>query len=543
MYFTFIVQLSTKSRDETENWIVALQAVLDEVVETDKMDEYNEVYEQPQVNHHQMDLQGRLECIQARNLPSLPAEPSQQKPQLPLPNRLPAPIQFEKSQSSSSEESIKRQSVDSSTNTDDELYQVLPSPAASTTPYSSVENLKPSDEEIYNSIEDNKCSTSENINSTYLNERRPPSQLEWPGPPSEEVYDIPSPTVRPLNTKNSNGSATTENNSFSTIALQRKETFSQQLQKAFRTSTTVSNTRGVYDIPPSNPRPVLSAKDKKLFKIEPKEQIEVSTEYDCVSNPPRSITSSIPIHPTTSKSTTNLQEKKNLYQLKPLSTFKKDPPTKCLPKPSTEIKSVGRCFSRVSPQRIPLTSLTEIITSSKIGTELKPSSIKKEVSSVDGKVITPPVVKVSSQQTKFLNSLLESRVITKSDIVDTAKKVPPTRPPPPVRTFKERKIVESNVAMDELSQHLMKRALKIKETENLTTEIKSEDSLENSNKGATKERYRARLAYIASNIMEVSVNKDEIVQVLTKTEVNWLVQARNKKGLIPKEYLVPVSTS
>jgi hypothetical protein len=57
-----------------------------------------------------------------------------------------------------------------------------------------------------------------------------------------------------------------------------------------------------------------------------------------------------------------------------------------------------------------------------------------------------------------------------------------------------------------------------------------------------KEQYKARWAYVATNSFELSINSGEIVQVLSKSGANWLVQAKNKKGLVPQEYLVPLAS-
>lgn len=60
---------------------------------------------------------------------------------------------------------------------------------------------------------------------------------------------------------------------------------------------------------------------------------------------------------------------------------------------------------------------------------------------------------------------------------------------------------------------------------------------------SVKDQYKARWAYVATNNLELSVNSGEIVQVLTKSGASWLVQARSKKGLVPKEYLVPIAAN
>ena len=52
--------------------------------------------------------------------------------------------------------------------------------------------------------------------------------------------------------------------------------------------------------------------------------------------------------------------------------------------------------------------------------------------------------------------------------------------------------------------------------------------------------YKARWQYVPQNALEVSMNCGEMVQVICKSGPNWLVRIGKKKGLVPKEYLLPV---
>lgn len=559
--------MSTKNRDETEEWISALQAILFQLNDspespTEKMDDDDDsVYEEPELNAQQRELQSRMESIQGRNLPSLPATEQENKPPLQKSGKvnggkMTTLFQY-RGRSSSSDESVghKRQSVDSSTNTDD-VYQELPSPTASATPYSSVENLARSSEDIYNSVEDvgSLSAQSTNKNTTVCTVPGGRIQhfhslsdglVQWPGPPPEEdlpVYDIPSPTIRPLScfsALSDDGQASPPVKSFaSQILKSRSAILNQQPSKLSGSGsvTVISNNPEVYDVPACNPRPISITKE-----IEP----EDLKAYDRVTSPPRIVIpppeATPPPPPAAAKIARYWQEKISQVD-KPLNSFKKStsPQTKCLPKTSTETKSVGRCFSRTSPQRTPLNTLAELL-ASKNGVSLKPSALKTNVTNTNGSTTTNTGI-------RFVGKLGSTAMSTFSPVVKTSnvdnssnnKKEPPPRPPAPTRSTSGSKISES--ISEELNQKLMKRSLKTDEVKDPAVESKIKDSATPSLKNV-KEQYKARWAFVATNALELSINSGEIVQVLTKSDVSWLVQARNKKGLVPKEYLVPIATN
>ena len=549
--------MSTKSREETEEWIVALQAILVQVNDspespTEKTDDDGDsVYEEPSLNAQQRELQSKMESIQGRNLPSLPAIEQENKPPLQKStgkvngSKMANLFQF-RGRSSSSDESVKRQSVDSSTNTDD-LYQELPSPTASNTPYSSVENLKRSSvEDIYNSVEDvgNSSCQPTNKNTTFCTVAGGKIQhslslsdglVQWPAPPPEEdlpVYDIPSPTIRPLSCfgvlSDERKASPVLAKSFESQIKNRRDVLLLNQQKSKLSDsgsvTVVSSNPEVYDVPANNPRPITK-------EMEP----EDSKAYDRVIIPPRTVLpppeADLPSPPAATKIARYWQEKISQVD-KPLNSFKKSasPPTKCLPKTSVETKSVGRCFSRTSPQRTPLNTLTELLTS-KNGVSLKPSALRANVANTNGKTTCQNEIKVGKLGNTFMAF----------SSMDTNKKEPPPRPPAPIRSTSGNKLSDSVSMADELSQKLMKRAMKIDEVKEPPAELKIKDNATSGLKIAN-DQYKARWAYVATNTLELSINSGEIVQVLTKSDASWLVQARNKKGLVPKEYLVPMAT-
>lgn len=581
--------MSTKSRDETEEWIMALQAILIQVVDslelqTEKINEdCDSEYDQPLEHIKKKDLQSRMETIQGRNLPSLPPTEQENNPQQlqktgKVNGKMATLFRF-RGQSSSSEEeqSNKRQSIDSITSATDDVYQELPSPAASATPYSSVENLKHSMEDIYNSVEDvgslsthdlstNKSSAISPVRGGNIHHSRSLSDglVTWPNAPPEDlpVYDIPSPTIRPLSTLSilsdeggSNGTTRLKNHQKDAkIGI----VFHLQARKQFSSGSlnVVSDGPEVYDVPVTNPRRVSITENEN----------EALLAYDRVTTPPRTVnppsevnsTPPPPPTPATKKIARYWQEKISQVD-KPLNNFKKDssPPTKCLPKPSTvekvmplaEIKSVGRCFSRTSPQRAPLASLTELLASTKNGVDvqiIKPSALKTNVANINGSLIG---IKVGSKQGNTSLSTFNHHGVKASNIGHSSsnKKEPPPRPPAPVRPPLAIKAGESMNLADELNRKLMKRVIKNGEVaeEQPTTEPKNrKDSIVTTfNKTMNvKEQYKARWAYVATNSFELSINSGEIVQVLSKSGANWLVQAKNKKGLVPQEYLVPLAS-
>lgn len=582
--------MSTKSREETEEWIMALQAILIQVNDplespTEKIDEdcYTD-YDQPLECTKKTELQSRMESIQGRNLPSLPATELennllQQLNKTGKANgKMNTLFRFRgRSSSSEEEQQSKRQSIESIASEVDEVYQELPSPVASTTPYSSVENLKESTEDIYNSVEDVRNSTHDlpsNKNSAVSSVRGGNIQhsrslsdglVTWPNAPPEDlpVYDIPSPTIRPLSTI---GVLSDEAGSNGTTGLknQRQETkrgfiFTQKSrnQSSSGSVNAVSEYRPeVYDVPANNPRRISIAENEN----------EALLAYDRVTTPPRTViphpevkSPASPLAPTpATKKVARYWQEKVCQVDGPSNNFKKDtsPPTKCFPKPSSvekvmplaEIKSVGRCFSRISPQRAPLASLTELLASSKNGGDIqmiKPSAFKAKVANVNGSLTG--IKETGGKQGKMSYSTFNPGVKASNiDNSNSNKREPPPRPPAPIRSPLTIKTGESINLADELNRKLMRRVMKNEEVASgqLPTESKNmKDSTVTIISKPKKELYKARWAYVATNNLELSINSGEIVQVLTKSGASWLVQARNRKGLVPKEYLVPMAAN
>jgi hypothetical protein len=314
----------------------------------------------------------------------------------------------------------------------------------------------------------------------------------------------------------------------------------------------VSDCLEVYDVPAINPRRISIIENEN----------EALIAYDRVTTPPRTVfplpevNSPPPPTPATKKITRYWQEKISQVD-KPLSTIKKDtsPPIKCLPKlpsvekvmPLAEIKSVGRCFSRTSPQRAPLASLTELLASSKNGVDIqliKPSTLRSNAVKINGSM-TGNKVGSKHGNTSFSTFNHEIKV-SNTDNFSSIKKEPPPRPPAPIRSPLTIKTSEPINLADELNRKLMKRVIQNEEVskELLPTESKTiKDSIVTSLNKTVKEQYKARWAFIATNNLELSINSGEIVQVFTKGDAKWLVQARNRKGLVPKEYLVPVAAN
>lgn len=543
--------MSTKSREETEEWIVALQAILIQVgdsqdTKADKIDDdddsfYNDIPE----NIQQRDIQSRMESIQGRNLPSLPAkeqEKTSQSQEKPI-NKVNIRPFFQRGRSSSSEEeqSFKRQSVDSSTNTDD-VYQELPSPTASGTPYSSLDSLKESSEDIYYNVEEKKNVTNnlESYENIQQSQRVPDRSLRWPTPPPEDdipVYDIPSPTIRPLSTVSvkSENDETLNQSSFASLISQSRNIVLQRKISKSGSVTVVSSAPEVYDVPASKPRPISMTKESEL---------ETSIAYDHVPTPLRTFipSSEINVQPPPPTSQMNKLARSWKDKLdKPLTNFKKEssPPTKCLPKPSTETKSVGRCFSRTSPPRTPLASLTELL-ASKNGVVLKPSALKMNAANIKENTTTDPAgTSIGTKLGTKPSISLKPKVTVANNNSFINKKDPPPRPPAPIRS--PNKTSEPSNITDELSRKLMQRAMKSEQGSEPVTKTEVKDNATSGLK-EVKEQYKARWAYVATNPLELSINSGDIVHVISKTDPNWLVQApNNKKGLVPKDYLVPIT--
>jgi len=488
--------MSTKSREETDGWITCLQSALSQTPETMEQrdlldDEEENVYDDPvEVQQQQSRPKARLELIQGRHLPSVPSE-EVNKTAKPLANSSSSSLmatifKFPRGhqKNSTADDPLiivnnKRQSVDSSTDTDD-LYQELPSPTRSATPYSSVES-------IHNGIQDDIYDDASSARKPIKTVVKKDSKLALLSVPDDgkvlPVYDIPSPGIRPLFQSTDE---TDKSNSFPVAAE-------------------------VYDVPPPNPK-----------RITPDPPVAEAPSYDRLPTPPRSVTAPTkPQH----KMARFWQEK--LGESSPL--FRKEPsPPKCLPLQQQvngkETKSVGRSFSRVSVNRTPLTSLTELMASSSSsgGAQVSPGGSKTSV--------------LKEKLAKDIKSSFNRGPISPVISLNNGKKEPPPRPPAPSAA---RPI--TNLAA-ELSQQLAKRQQRQQQNSLEEAEIKQkeEDLKLVSPPSPTGEQFKARWAYVAENSSELSLNKGESVDVLSKNGPSWFVRVRNKKGLVPCEYLIPV---
>ncbi|KAI9557563.1 hypothetical protein GHT06_017391 [Daphnia sinensis] len=577
-----LYEMSTKSRDETDEWIMALQAILVQVgdsfeLTTTKTSEDCDSDTDLPVDNKQKELQNRMDSIQGRNLPSLPAKEQENKPpQLQKTakanngSRMATLFRLRgKSSSSEEEPSSKRQSVDSFASAEDDVYQELPSPAASTTPYSSIENLKESSEDIYNSVQDVANLSAHDLPTSATPAVNPvrcvgihhsrslsDGLVTWPNAPAENlpVYDVPSPTIRPLSTLSTLSDEEGSNN-MTVVSKRQKRSgivYNQQSRKlsSFGSVNIVSDSPEVYDVPVTNPRRISIAEVESDALI----------AYDQVTTPPRTV---VPApEPSPPPSTTPATKKIVRYWQekvgqadKQSSNFKKDnsPPTKCLPKPSSaekvalpETKSVGRCFSRTTPQRAPLASLTELLASSKNGIQAPTTfSFQTNIANTNRNMTSSSGIKVGSKPENTSNSSFNPGIkASNTDCSSPNKKEKPPRPPVPVRTPLANKASEPVNLADELNRQLMKRVIKngeLIEQSSVESKIIKDKNMPSLKSG--KDQYKARWAYVATNNLELSVNSGEIVQVLTKSGASWLVQARGKKGLVPKEYLVPIAAN
>ena len=545
--------MSTKSRDETDTWIVALQSILScqtpEVPGAEDEDEEN-VYDDPlEVQQQKQMEKSRVGGIQGRHLPSVPpaVQPSagesggggSKATTMTKPinnnsaNKLATIFKFPgtRGRSTSSEEEPTppqrpaRQSVDSSTDTDD-LYQELPSPGRSNTPYSSVESVAGQEDEdcIYNDVHtgplkvcpfpSGKDHRRKSIPNGSIN--KPPNLPAVPAEVIETlpVYDIPSPTIRPLSV-HSEGEVI----SFARkMSESRARLLNSQLQAEPMTIAETSSE--VYDVPAPNPKRI----------SDPHQQ----QNYDRVPTPPRSIAPPPPAAPPENSALPPMQKMARFWQDKlgesAVGAFKKEPsPPKCLPQPASEVKSVGRSFSRSTAQRAPLTGLADLMSSSG-GNALKPSALKAKekaeaITKIQSSIAPPPPG--FNQGAKSFNLV---------------KKDTPPRPPPPARPA-QLKIPSSkenppNLAA-ELNQQLAKRQQNLSKRNG--DETSDKDVSPSPPASSDGEEYRTRFPYVAQNALELSFNSGESVQVLSKSGPSWLVRARSKKGLVPRDYLEPIN--
>ena len=569
--------MSTKSREETDGWMAALQTVLAQVPEQVGIAvEEDNFYDVPsEVQQQQLT---RVGDIQGRHLPSLPHEipndaavessaapedankQQRQQQQQKLGNKVKGTkafailFRFPRSNRGSSEDdssiaSRKRQSVESSTNTDD-VYQELPSPARSATPYSSGESLggqfvtarsssSTQTEEIYHDVisspKGSAIHHSRSNSDGLVAMTKPVAPLEDELP----VYDIPSPTIRPLSCislQNDTEVTTPSQNPFARLLSQSRARLFHP--KPGVVMPDISNSVGspesleVYDVPMVNPRRISVKFDNSVD-----DEDESAQNYDLVTTPPRAI-APLPPQQNGNCSAAPKQKLARYWQDKISEAGKQTQKSDsksikcCLPVQTNETKSVGRSFSRLVTPRTPLASLTELLTSSS-NELIKPSALRNKFSKLSSS--NNGEVKNLTSTAALSRLPLESKELSKTDS-DNVKKEPPPRPPAPPRPVvmkKPREAINSTIA--ELNQQFRKRA-----NDSATSSTSSESSNPPSPVG---EQYKARWAYVAQNSLELSINSGEIVQVLTKNGPCWLVKARNKKGLVPKEYLIPISAA
>jgi hypothetical protein len=176
---------------------------------------------------------------------------------------------------------------------------------------------------------------------------------------------------------------------------------------------------------------------------------------------------------------------------------------------------------------------------------IKPSTFKAKVANVNGSLAG--IKETGGKQGKMSYSTFNPGVKASNiDNSNSNKREPPPRPPAPIRSPLTIKTGESINLADELNRKLMRRVMKNEEVASGQLPIESKnmkDSTVTIISKPKKELYKARWAYVATNNLELSINSGEIVQVLTKSGASWLVQARNRKGLVPKEYLVPMAAN
>jgi len=550
-----LYEMSTKSREDTDGWIASFQKVFSETAEVnlvgndmyiyqeDKSNDDENVYEDLPEQASQPNLQ-RLKKIQCRNLPSLPHEPCDatdspsNSNSISNSNLASKAVQNLTAKFNLFKRTQRRRSTQ--TNEEDTLkddrLKAPPSPAPSATPYSSIENINHDMEDIYNSIED--IGHSEFDTSTLDLSKEDNLCKNDDSDPSESdllIYDIPPPAVRPLSVisfQSDDGNQASISTSFARqISLRRanllgrKSSISSPDSIKSETSITYpTDDSQIYDVPVSN---------KRIQEPPQEDRLRLST-------PPRDTTPSstptlspVPDHvPATTqvnRQQTKIQKMAQYWQEKMNEADRealrsKEPPQKS----KTEIKSVGRSFSRPANQRPALTSLTELISASIVTVPLSPSQ-------KSNKLTKEKKEKKEKKEVKGVkDTISSSSAIEVSFSRPNVKKEPPPRPPAPVRINPPptpQKSVDKQV--DTLKLLL----------NNESTSPTSSASPTNSTSPKTCEthEYRARWAYVAQNPLELSMNSGEIVKVVNKCGPCWLVKSKNnKKGLVPKEYLVAV---
>ena len=499
-----MLQISTKSREETDGWVTSLQKIFTQMAEvnidSNEVFSYSEgniydenVYEDLPEHAPQQQSFQRLNAIQGRNLPSLPQE-STDLPATPTKS-------FKFNLFKLAQTKLNKPSS--------ELFQfrtdktkIAGSPTPSATPYSSLEKVDSKTEDIYNSIDD--VTQSEFDTSTSIldlskedhlckNDESETSESDLP------IYDVPPPTVRPLSVISSlsdDGSHLVSSTSFARQISLRRANLLGRKAKICEPAAESPISGELYDIPVSNKR------------IQEKETAEETKQDD------DSAISVAPVSPKVSRPQTKIQKMAQYWQEKMdeaekgvTETRKKESPSEKATAPSKEIKSVGRSFSRTVNQRPALASITQLISSSMV----RANKLKKNEDDVtDG---SDPL-----KDDSF------TRGTKPNQSQSPVKKEPPPRPPAPTVRINPPLIPEKSVKVDNW---------KIQQQQQQQQQSEKTASPEEC------EEYRARWAYVAQNASELSINSGEIVRVVNKSGPCWLVKSRNKKGLVPKEYFVP----
>ena len=427
-------------------------------------------------------------------------------------------------QTSEEETSGKRQSFDSSSGTDD-IYQELPSPTASLTPYSSIENLKNpiqqcnSAEDIIHSEPDGSSPDlpKENVSVGYLENYCDDSPKKTTTTSISEsdltLYDIPSPNIRPLSILSMH-SEDGKQATMSTTSSFARQISLRRANLLGRKPPTISSSIEPLPIPALVPSDPVTTCGTELYDV-PASNRPVAADAQ-----PAIVMA--PVVPEVGNQPTKIQRMAQYWQgklneggfLAATSVQKSESDLV----QSKEIKSVGRSFSRPAIHRPALTSLTESLSPRATETTLRPSQLINKITKE---------LETINKGTDSSNNAIFPRGIKAYQSHPHVKKEPPPRPPAPVRTnpspiakvFTE---TASKVALQQKMEDIMN-----------TSKFPSHNN--------NCDQYRARWAYVAQNSLELSINSGEIVKAVTKCGPSWLVETRNKKGLVPKEYLIPVT--
>lgn len=525
--------MSTKSREETEAWITALRSVISQppkaiLVEEAANDQEENVYDDPVEMQRHQERKEHPGPIQDRTLPSVPSgtkatvksDSSSNSGKVLMANifKFPRSRNGTTTQSGSS----KRQSVERGTSTDD-LYQELPSPVRSCTPYSSIDSnmdggvaQAEEEEAIYHDVHSStlsrpvcpvptggKSKSQEVLNQGDVNgsPRVPPiffNGLDGSLP----VYDIPSPTIRPVVEE-------FVRETDSVALIKSKSQLQPMILPAMPSSPAAME---VYDVPAANPKPV--PLESERLRHPTGEAIVI--EHATISPPPVTPTETVAIK----------QQKISrvwLDKVGETSSFRKElSPPKCLPLRLTQppmTKSVGRSFSKTSTQRPPLAPLTEL----------------------KAKVAKDNKAEMETFQNSFNKGSTTNTASSPTAYSSSKKEAPPRPPAPPARLHLKPTADATGVrsVMAELNQHVAKR-----QQRQISQNITPEALLSNKDNVSLSEKYKTRFAYVAQKNEEISLTTGEHVDVLSKNGLRWLVRTVNsKQGFVPRDYLIPLTTA